>query len=354
MRGPTEFTVLALACLVTLVRPLMAADLPKKGHEYVYVQATMTKDVFVIDSTSLKVTGHIPLGDYTYDVVGSPDGKLAYVASQISAGSPLGWQVNEAGKVVALGTASNAEVWSTSIDGSPHHMAVDPKGNRLYLAVFNRNYLYVLDAKTGAILERWYSTLGNHGVIVSGDGKRLYVGNMLNDNIWVYDTANGRVVDVLRAGEAVRPLVLDSDESHLIYQLSRFHGFKVRDLKSGAVTSVDLPALPAGTQMPEAYPFTVNHGLAVTPDGTKLLAAGSIGGYVAVYGLPGYRLLGTIKVGEDPNWIVVRGDSKLAFVTNRGSGTLSVLDLTSLKEVKQIDVGKMPQRLSMIDVPSPH
>jgi len=152
----------------------------------------------------------------------------------------------------------------------------------------------------------------------------------------------------------VRPLVLDPDESHVIYQLSCFHGFKVRDLKTGAIASVDLPALPPGTQMPDAYPFTVNHGLAVTPDGTKLLAAGSIGGYVAVYALPQYRLLGTIKVGDDPNWIVVRADSRIAFVTNRGSGTLSVLDLQNLKEIKQIPVGKMPQRLSMIDVAGRH
>jgi len=320
------------------------------AHELVYVQATMTKNVYVIDASSYRTVSTIPLGDYTYDVVGSPDGKLAFVASQISAGSPLGWQVNEAGKVVAISTATNTPVWETAIDGSPHHMAIDPAGHAVYLAVFNRNYLYVLDAKSGTILHRWYSTFGNHGVIVSKDGKRLYVGNMLNDNIWIYDTETGHVVDILRAGEAVRPLVLDPDESHVIYQLSRFHGFKVRDLKTGAVTSVDLPALPAGTQMPDAYPFTVNHGLAVTPDGTKLLAAGSIGGYVAVYALPQYRLLGTIKVGDDPNWIVVRADSRIAFVTNRGSGTLSVLDLQSLKEIKQIPVGKMPQRLSMIDV----
>jgi YVTN family beta-propeller protein len=47
----------------------------------------------------------------------------------------------------------------------------------------------------------------------------------------------------------------------------------------------------------------------------------------------------------------VRGDSKIAFVSNRGSNTLSVLDLTSLKEIKQIPLGKMPARLSVIHVP---
>jgi YVTN family beta-propeller protein len=145
---------------------------------------------------------------------------------------------------------------------------------------------------------------------------------------------------------------LDSDETHIIYQLSRFHGFKVRDLATGQMTqSVDLPKLPAGIEMPDSYPYNVDHGLAITPDRTKLLAAGSIAGYVAVYSLPQYQLLGTIPVGEDPNWIDVRGDSKIAFVSNRGSNSLSVLDLTSLKEIKQIPLGKMPQRLSVIRVP---
>ncbi|HKD21735.1 MAG TPA: YncE family protein [Rhizomicrobium sp.] len=321
------------------------------AHEFVYVQATMSKELVVIDAESFKVSARIPLSDYSYDVVGSPDGRIAYLASQISSGSPLGWQVNEAGRVDAYDTASNKVVWSTFVDGSVQHMAVAPDGSRAYVALFDKNYIDVLDAKSGTILARWYATLGNHGVIVSADGKRLYVGNMLNDNIWAYDTSTGKVVNVMRAGEAVRPLALDADETHIIYQLSRFHGFKVRDLRSGETKSVDLPALPAGTELPDAFPFTVNHGLAVTPDHKKLLAAGSIAGYVAIYSLPDYKLLGTVKVGNDSNWIGVRADSKVAFVSNRGSGTLSVIDIDQLKELKQIPVGTMPQRVCVINVP---
>jgi YVTN family beta-propeller protein len=187
---------------------------------------------------------------------------------------------------------------------------------------------------------------------INGDGTKLYVGNMSSNLIWVYDTRSGKILKRLPAGDAVRPLQLDADETHVIYQLSRFHGFKVRDVATGQVTqSVDLPKLPAGIEMPDSYPYNVDHGLKVTPDHTKLLAAGSIAGYIAVYSLPQYQLLGTIRVGEDPNWIDVRGDSKIAFVSNRGSNTLSVLDLSTLKEIKQIPLGKMPARLSVIRVP---
>jgi YVTN family beta-propeller protein len=236
------------------------------------------------------------------------------------------------------------------VDGSPHHLAVDPSGARVYVPLFDRNYLLVLDAHSGRILARWYATLGNHSLEMSKDGHRLYVGNMISDTIWVYDTQTGRIVQALRTGEAVRPLHLDADQTHIVYQLSRLHGFKVRDLASDQVRSVALPALPKGTE-PPPYPYSVDHGLAFTPDHTKLLAAGSIAGYVAVFDAHDYRLIGTIKVGEDPNWIGVRSDSKIAFVSNRGSNTLSVIDLAAMKELKQIPIGRMPQRLSVIDVP---
>ncbi|MFI4975251.1 MAG: YncE family protein [Caulobacterales bacterium] len=328
-----------------------AAAAAPTGHEYVYVQATMTKDIYVVDAETFQVAGHVPIGDYTDDVIGSPDGRLAFANAQISSGSPLGWQANEAGKVMAIDTATDKIVWSTFVEGSPHHLAVDPSGSRVFVPLFDRNYLVVLDAHSGQVLAKWYATLGNHGLEMSRDGRKLYVGNMISDRIWVYDTQTGRIIQSLAAGEAVRPLHLDADETHLVYQLSRFHGFKVRDLATDEVRSVDLPALPPGTEQP-GYPYTVDHGLAFTPDHHKLLAAGSIAGYVAVYSVPDYRLVGTVKVGDDPNWIAVRSDSRIAFVSNRGSGTLSVIDIDTLKELKQIPVGKMPQRLSVIDVPN--
>lgn len=146
--------------------------------------------------------------------------------------------------------------------------------------------------------------------------------------------------------------MLDPDEKHIIYQLDQFHGFKVRDVATGEITkSVELPPLPSNIKLPDSYPYTVDHGLGVTPDGTKLLAAASLAGYVAVYALPDYRLLGTIEVGEDPNWIKFRSDSKIAFVSNRSSNTLSVLDLAQMKEIKQLKVGRMPARFSVIRVP---
>jgi len=73
---------------------------------------------------------------------------------------------------------------------------------------------------------------------------QLYVGNMVTDAIYVYDTATGKVVMALNVGESVRPIVLDEPRGLLYYQLSRLHGFEVRRIADGSfVRRVDLPAL---------------------------------------------------------------------------------------------------------------
>src|SRR3981189_1890233 len=229
-----------------------AAPKPSGAHEYVYVQASMSKDIYVVDAETFEVSGHIVVGDFTDDVIGSRDGKVAFGNAQIWAGNPLSWQANEAGKIFALDTANDAVIWSTFVEGSPHHLAVSADGARLYVPLFNRYYLLVLDAHSGQVIDRWHTALGNHSLKISGDGTKLYVGNMSSNLIWIYDTRSGKILKRMPAGEAVRPLQLDGDETHIIYQLSRFHGFKVRDVLTGEVTkSVDLPKLPPNIQMPD-------------------------------------------------------------------------------------------------------
>ena len=139
------------------------------------------------------------------------------------------------------------------------------------------HWMVVLNAADGSIEHWWPATIGNHATEISGDGKRLYVGNMVTDTIYVYDTDTGRVVIAMDVGESVRPIVLDEPRGLIYYQLSRLHGFEVRQLGDGSlVRRVELPALEktipeTGSNLAErlanaegagAWPYTYNHGLA--------------------------------------------------------------------------------------------
>lgn len=330
-------------------------------QNYLLVESPLSQDVQVIDTATRKVIRSIPIGEHTDDVMGSPDGERFYVAAQDDMRSPFGYQNNESGKVMAFDSRTLAPIWSVALDGSPNHTSRSPDGKHIYVPLYTRQWLVVLNADTGAIEQWWPATIGNHATEISKDGTRLYVGNMVTDAIYVYDTATGKVVMALNVGESVRPIVLDEPRGLFYYQLSRLHGFEVRKIADGSfVKRIDLPALDKPVGAPEgslkdrlanlegaqAWPYTYNHGLAMTRDGKHLVAVATVANYAAIYALPDYTLKGVVPVGGSPNWVVCDPEGKFAYVTNPKSDSVSVIDIEGVREVARIPVGKGPKRIA--------
>jgi YVTN family beta-propeller protein len=328
---------------------------------HLLVESPLSQDVQVIDVAARKVVSSIEIHEHTDDVMGSPDGSAFYVAAQDDMRSPFGYQTNESGKVMAFDSRSLKPIWSVALDGSPNHMSRSPDGKHIYVPLYTRHWMVVLSAEDGSIEHWWPATIGNHATEISADGKRLYVGNMVTDTIYVYDTATGRVAMAMDVGESVRPIVLDEPRGLIYYQLSRLHGFEVRRLDDGSlVKRVELPPLaktiPAtGSNLVErlanaegagAWPYTYNHGLAMTRDGQHLIAAATVANYVAIYSLPGFSLKGTVPVGGSPNWVVCDPEGKFAYVTNPKDDSVSVIDIAAAREVARIPVGKGPKRIA--------
>lgn len=355
--GVSRRCLYALALLGVVALPALGAPPPN----HLLVESPMSEDVQVIDTATRKVVRNIPILEHSDDVMGSPDGSVFYVGVQDDMRSPFGYQTNESGKVMAFDARSFEELWSVAVDGSPNHLARSPDGKRIYVPLYTRHWMLVLNAEDGSIDEWWPAMIGNHTAEISADGKRLYVGNMVTDTIYVHDTATGRVTMAMDVGESVRPIVLDEPRGLIYYQLSRLHGFEVRKLDDGAfVKRVDLPALqtaiPAtGSNLQErlantagagAWPYTYNHGLAMTRDGKHLVAVATVANYVAIYSLPDYTLKGTVPVGGSPNWVVCDPEGRFAYVTNPKDDSVSVIDIAAVKEVDRIKVGKGPRRIA--------
>ena len=174
----------------------------------------------------------------------------------------------------------------------------------------------------------------------------------------MYDAAggpSGKILKSFPAGAAVRPLTLDPGEGHIIYQLDQFHGFKVRDVATGAVTkSVESPPLPSNVKLPESYPTPWTTVWASHPAAPSSLqrrrwrdASRSINCPITSFWAP-YRSAKT-RTGSSSGAI-----RRSRFVSNRASNTLSVVDLESVKEIKQVQVGRMPARFSVVRVPERH
>ena len=157
----------------------------------------------MIDAGTRKIVKNIAIGEHTDDVMGSPDGRVFYVGAQDDMRSPFGYQNNESGKVMAFDSRTFAPLWSVLVlhGGLPMISPRSPDGKRIYVPLYNRQWIVVLNAEDGSIEQWWPATIGNHATEISADGTRLYVGNMVTDAIYVYDTATGRVVMALDVGE---------------------------------------------------------------------------------------------------------------------------------------------------------
>jgi YVTN family beta-propeller protein len=352
-------TLLLSTCLLQLLGA--TATVAEQPRNWLIVESPHSQDVQVVDPRTREVVRSIPIGEHTDDVMGSPDGRVFYVGAQDDMRSPFGYQNNESGKVMAFDSRSFEPLWSVALDGSPNHMSRSPDGKRIYVPLYTRQWLVVLDAKDGSITHWWPATIGNHATEISADGTRLYVGNMVTDAIYVYDTATGKVVMSIDVGESVRPIVLDEPRGLLYYQLSRLHGFEVRRLSDGSfVRRVELPALPKPVAAPggeleerlanlegaSAWPYTYNHGLAMTRDGKYLVAVATVADYAAIYSLPDLTLKGTVPVGGTPNWVVCDPEGRFAYVSNPKDDSVSVIDITAVREAARIKVGKGPKRVA--------
>ncbi|PYS69025.1 MAG: hypothetical protein DMF69_18270, partial [Acidobacteria bacterium] len=86
------------------------------------------------------------------------------------------------------------------------------------------------------------------------------------------------------------------------------------------------------------------HPLALTPDGTRLLAVNSPNGTLSVFQLANGlapKLIAEIPVGLEPVSVAVRNDNE-AWVANWLSDSISIVDLATGNVVRSIEVGDEP------------
>ena len=366
---PTKRLSLISAALA-FVASLALLNASAKAELFLYVAHFSSDDITVISIPDHEIVGNISLGAprgavdsaeggvfenrgaHIDDIIGSPDGRVLYVNRGIETGHKLGSPTK--GEIVAVDTRNERVLWSVPIDdGWPHHISLSDDGRYLFAPLFDRPYVAVVDTQKPGLADPLHTPWGGHGTRLSPDGKRLYVGSILTDSLYVVDIARNQIVQILSFRDGVRPFAFDKAETVLYTQLSRLHGFAVADLKTGEVTkTVRMPGLPTDFKPPVEFPHNVNHGLELSPDEKYLVAAGTAVNKAYIYSHPELELIETIDIGNDSNWVVFSPDSRFAYITNRTDNTVSIVSMEQMKEIKRVPTGgERPGRMRVVDVP---
>lgn len=95
-----------------------------------------------------------------------------------------------------------------------------PDGRYLYVAdqgyYFSKptsDYVYKIDVQNKQIVQRIQAGVAPHGVVVSPDGKRAYITNLLSDDISVIDTATDKELTKIKVGRMPNGISLWSHQS---------------------------------------------------------------------------------------------------------------------------------------------
>src|SRR5262245_24875477 len=329
--------VFGLSVLTVLALPV-AAQGPRSITELLYVVNARSEFLSVIGIPANKVVGTVTVGRGASGIAATRSGDRLYVA------------VESGPKVVAIDAVTSKILWSVPVGETPHHVALSGDGRFLYVCIFSGDRLDIIDTEKRAVVGKVRVGAGPHNVYTSRDGKRIYSGQIHQDNVSVVDTDTQMVIKQIPMGERVRPIAFTSDEKTMFVQLSRLHGFVAVDMATDQRRTIQLP--PLKKPAPTVWPYNVVHGIAVSPDDRYVFADSALDNYVGVFTLPDYKLVTTIPVGDNPNWMAFGNDARLLYVSNRGDNNVSVISVADLKEVTRIPVGEGPQRILTVRVPS--
>ena len=298
-------------------------------------------NIHLIDPVTNKVVGEIKGLPANHGAVASPDGTRLYVSCEGN------------NTLAVIDTKTLMITKSIPLGARPNNVTMTKDGKKVYVAIAAApGSVDVIDTVTLTKVKSIPTMGAEHNVYVTPDGKFLVAGSVAGRNMTVIDTATDETLWSL-FDVGVRPIAFDTKPNgatnRAYVELSNFHGFVVVDFdQRKEIQRVALPEIPLEKRNPGPLNAAPAHGIGVAPDGKTLWVCSRLNHHVYVYSLPDLKLVESIEVGHDPDWITFTPDSKTAYVANAQAESVSAVDVATRKEITRIPVGKAPKRNSIV------
>jgi YVTN family beta-propeller protein len=201
---------------------------------------------------------------------------------------------------------------------------------KAYAGLFGDNAVAVIDTGTDKVLRTISVPAGPHGMVITPDGRRVYVSSDGDSTVSVIDTGTDVVTTTIQVGQAPHGLAVTPNGR---WVLAAVFG-------ANQVAAIDTTTNQVVAQLPVPSP----HNIAISPDGkTAYVAAQQAGATeLAILDLAGPSVSGGVPLDKTPRALSFRPDGKQLYFTEAGVDAVQVLDPASNTVVKQIPVGASP------------
>ena len=381
----------------TLLAPVALPHMPLGGFNLPSNQ--MTTLIRWIDEEAKNESGEVPFS-------ASTAGRIISVCASEDLLAVTDIATNFVIRYVPVGRASNPALPF----GSPHHVKVDPQGEYFYVTLINSQQLWKFSTSTyelagtvsipfqpadlalsptgdSAYVTSFSSATGlvtlvntetmqilssiqgppfavnPHGIILSNDATKAYVGNAGSGNMTVINIADNATslvaLDTLGNpfGSSVSPylVAITPDDRYLF----------VTDYTQGGENVLVFDLLTDPSKPSHVIPIGGRSiHVAVTPDGSKAFVCNLTLNSVNVISIPDFTVATIANVGKQPHGIIFTPDGITAYVTTEntlspdpphhpasgasGVSFVYVIDVQTLRVTQSIEVGAFGQGLAFI------
>lgn len=238
----------------------------------------------IIDPTSFKVLGRVPVGVGPHEVITSADGRLAYVAN-------YGTQQVLGNSISIIDLAARKEL------------------KRVELGPLFRP----------------------HGIVEVGG--KIYFTAEVNRAVARYDPASDRVDWVMGTGQTATHMLAVTPDGKRAY---------TANIASDTVTAIELNQPPGPKQITHIPVGKNPEAIDVSPDGRELWVGQNGDGSISIVDTATNKVKETVKVGEVPIRVKFTPDGRRVLISDAKANQLIVLDAATRKEVKRMAADGVP------------
>lgn len=358
--------------------PSAASPLTARYRIAVAAEARDQVTFISFDGTTAKIEGTHDVGvnpmepDGPHGVAAAPDGKSYYVST--AHGTPFGylWKYD---------VATNASRGRVELGNFPATVQVSPDGAFAFVVNFNLHgemvpsSVSVVSTDPFVEVARIRTCVMPHGSRLSPDGSKHYSACMMDDHLVEIDT---RTLSVARhfklekgqehgsAGAPHAPAAAGGDHSghgaaqpvagstkcSPTWAQPSVDGNRIFVACNAAndIAEVDVATWALTRRIPAGNGV---YNLAVTHDGTRIVATNKRGQSVSVIDIATGRVLATIATQRRiVHGVVIPKDDRFAFVSVEGigsePGTVEIIDLRTYARIASVDVGQMAGGIELV------
>jgi YVTN family beta-propeller protein len=289
----------------------------------------------LVDPATEKVLLKLPTGLGPHEVAVSPDGRTAYVSNfgRYSIYPAGDTKHDKAGNTITVIDLTERKVKTTFDLGShtgPHGMVVSRDGKIVWMTTETPQAVLEVDSATGKILHVWNTTQErSHMIVALPNETKFYVTNTVSGSVSVIERSTGEV-KVLATGPGTEGIAISPDGKE-VWAASRLD-----DKISVISTATDsiVAAFPSGGKGPKRMDFT--------PDGSQVWVTNPSSNQTTVFDAHARQLLASLTLSKGPSGVYVSSDGRQAYVTNANANELTFIDVPSRKILGSMPIGTDP------------